>query len=69
MINCQTIILQRSDLSKSCQTDVFEYINLNSFFISRDIIHKSEIILFMDELGNTKMLKNKFGKSTFSNTF
>lgn len=56
-----TLILWREDLNPRSSNKSFNDINYNDFTVSWEFCIKQPIVLFMDNDGKTKMLKNRYG--------
>jgi len=58
------IILRRSDLSRGSLNEPRETVgigDISSMSLSREKIARAEIIIFLDDDGQTKVLKNRYG--------
>ena len=61
MIKAETIILFREDLFPIYQDKSFDEITINDFnFLKREVMI-CDILMFVDVLGRTKVLKNRYG--------
>jgi hypothetical protein len=63
MKKVETIIFRREDLNDK-RLD-FESINYYHFNVDRDFVLKSEIILFIDDNYDTKIIKNRYGNDSW----
>ena len=61
MIKNEVIILNRDDKVFHNKNKEFDKIEYYDFKISREIFSKASIILFIDNNGRTKILKNRYG--------
>ena len=61
MMNKENVLVIRGDaLKKQNKTKLFEDITLFDFNLSESF-HKASIVIFVDYLGKTKIIKNRFG--------
>lgn len=57
----ETLILGREDMTELNQGKNILLVDFNDFKISIKPFHENGIILFIDDNGDTKILKNRFG--------
>lgn len=57
----QTLILKREDLVDSQKTKDLSSIELKDFKTSNSLFITHDYVLFIDDDGETKLLKNRFG--------
>lgn len=59
----QTLILYRSDLGEAFKDILFNEVEVIHFpFFNTGVVLHEDIIVFIDYSGDTKILKNRFGK-------
>ena len=62
------LILDRTDLTVGSRFRTTDLINITSFRVRPEYLNRFPIVLFMDENGNTKILKNRYGQPLFNPT-
>lgn len=61
MWNSNTLILERSDLQKQYADKHIVFLSFEHFKKSFNLFYKESIIIFIDNDGQTKILKNRYG--------
>lgn len=61
MIEDKVLILERSDLLDMFKDKDFSLIDFSDFSLSYQRMYEQSLILFIDDNGEIKILKNRFG--------